>query len=143
MVREIVKDEDKLTKSLKKVDKTEGKLARDIIQDLIDTAEDFGAECLGLAANQIGYDKRIIVARIGIGGTFKAMINPIIIRNDPMKIETREGCLSLEGERTAKRYVKITVMYMDKNMKLQKTDLSGMAAVIVQHEIDHTNGILI
>lgn len=143
MVREIVKDEDKLTKSLKRVDKTEGKLARDIIQDLIDTAEDFGAECLGLAANQIGYDKRIIVARTGRGGEFKAMVNPIIIKASTRKIETREGCLSLEGERTAQRHVAVTVMYMDKNLKLQKTDLSGMAAVIVQHEIDHTNGILI
>ena len=71
------------------------------------------------------------------------MVNPIIIKASTRKIETREGCLSLEGERTAQRHIAVTVMYMDKNLKLQKTDLSGMAAVIVQHEIDHTNGILI
>ncbi len=143
MVREIVKNENQLTKSLKRVEKNEGKLAKDIIHDLLDTAVPYGDECLGLAANQIGYDKRIIIARIGREGEFKALINPIIIKASTRKIETSERCLSLEGERTAQRHIAVTVMYLDKNLKLQKIDLSGRDAVIVQHEIDHTNGILI
>ncbi|GEK28586.1 peptide deformylase [Furfurilactobacillus siliginis] len=108
--------------------------------NLLDTLKAHQAECVGMAANMIGVHKRIIVAQIGPFAL--AMINPkITAQHDPY--QTTEGCLSLTGHRLTNRFKTITVSYLDQNFKTHTGDFSDFAAQIIQHEIDHCNGILI
>lgn len=108
--------------------------------DLVDTIIAHRAECVGMAANMIGVLKKIIVFQDN--GTFTVMFNPVIVaRSEPYK--TREGCLSLNGERETVRYMKITVEYQNGSFKKETKEYSGYTAQIIQHEIDHTNGIII
>ena len=111
-----------------------------IAQDLLDTLKAHENDCIGLAANMIGKQKRIIVARIGFMNV--VMINPVIIKKSNA-YETEEGCLSLSGVRKTTRYKNIVVTYLDMNFKQQKQAFSDLDAQIIQHEIDHCNGILI
>lgn len=108
--------------------------------DLLDTLRANLDGCVGMAANMIGVHKRIIAVHTGFAQM--AMLNPKIVRKDG-PYEAEEGCLSLTGVRKAKRYEKIEVEYQDLNMKKQKRSFSGFTAQIIQHEIDHCDGILI
>lgn len=111
-----------------------------IITDLIDTLRANSAHCVGMAANMIGVKKRIIV--FSIGPIIVPMVNPVITKKEK-SYETEEGCLSLSGVRKTTRYETIEVSYQDQNFKPQKQMFQGWTAQIIQHEIDHCNGILI
>ena len=109
-------------------------------QDLTDTLKANLDRCVGMAANMIGVQKRIIV--VVRGPLVIAMLNPKMLQGSG-EYETEEGCLSLEGIRKTKRYRSIRVTWQDTKMKTHTETLDGFQAQIVQHEIDHCNGILI
>lgn len=108
--------------------------------DLLDTLNAHEKECVGMAANMIGVKKNIIVVNIGFANL--VMFNPKIVKKTK-PYETEEGCLSLIGIRKTTRYEEITVEYEDMNFKKQKGTYLGFVAQIIQHEIDHCNGIVI
>ena len=111
-----------------------------VITDLLDTLRANLDGCVGMAANMIGVKKNIIVVA---AGPFQfAMINPVITQKSGA-YQTEEGCLSLEGVRPCTRYQEIEVDYLDQNFKKQHGKYSGWTAQIIQHEIDHCNGIVI
>lgn len=108
--------------------------------DLLDTLRAHLDHCVGMAANMIGVHKRIIAVHTGFAQI--AMINPVILKkNGPYEAE--EGCLSLAGVRKTTRYETIEVSYQDMNFKTHKQTYSGYVAQIIQHEVDHCDGILI
>ncbi len=111
-----------------------------VIDDLLDTLKANAENCVGMAANMIGVKKRIIVYSVGVIGV--PMINPVIIKKSKT-YETEEGCLSLNGVKKTTRYETIEVEYLDRNFKKQKQIFSGWTAQIIQHEIDHCDGIVI
>lgn len=108
--------------------------------DLMDTLRAHSDECVGMAANMIGVRKRIIV--FNAGDMDMIMINPVITKKSG-PYETEEGCLSLSGTRKTMRYEKIEVSYLDMSFAKKKCSFSGWTAQIIQHEIDHCNGIII
>jgi peptide deformylase len=109
-------------------------------QDLLDTLAHHKAGCVGMAANMIGVQKRIIV--FDNEGTYMVMYNPEIVKcSQPYSAE--EGCLSLEGRRTTKRYRSIKVQYQNEKFQVRLKTFTGWTAQIIQHEIDHCNGVLI
>ena len=111
-----------------------------VAQDLLDTLIAHKDSCVGMAANMIGVKKNIIAVA---AGPFQfAMINPVITKKSGA-YETKESCLSLEGVRPCTRYQEIEVDYLDQNFKKQHGKYSGWTAQIIQHEIDHCNGIVI
>ena len=111
-----------------------------IAQDLLDTLAAHRDGCVGMAANMIGEAVRIIV--FDNEGTDAVMFNPEIVKaSEPY--ETEEGCLSLTGVRKTKRFRKIKVQYQNEQMQLRLKTFTGWTAQIIQHEIDHCNGILI
>lgn len=113
---------------------------KQIIIDLKDTLAAHKDHCVGMAANMIGQNKRIIIAEIGNFPLI--MVNPTITKKQqPYSVE--EGCLSLKGERPTTRYQTITVKYQTEQFKPQSQQFSGFVAEIIQHEIDHCEGILI
>ncbi len=136
MVREIIHDPIFLQR--KSLNATAADLP--IAEDLVDTLQANAGRCDGLAANMIGKRKRIIA--FCNGPLIMVMLNPKIINKDG-EYETEEGCLSLDGVRKTKRYRSITVTWQDMDMNKRTGTLSGFAAQIVQHEIDHCEGILI
>lgn len=110
-------------------------------QDLLDTLAAHKANCVGMAANMIGVCKRIIA--FDNEGTYMLMLNPEIIKQSG-EYETEEGCLSLlGGPRKTKRYQKIKVRYQTLEFQTRLKTFSGWTAQIIQHEIDHCNGVLI
>lgn len=111
-----------------------------IITDLQDTLKAHRDGCVGMAANMIGYKKRIIIVSLGLADLI--MQNPVI-KAKSRKYETEEGCLSLTGKRRAVRYKDIEVEYMDISFKKQRQKFSGYVAQIIQHEMDHLEGIVI
>ena len=123
--------------------KSETATAEDLqtAQDLLDTLIANRESCVGMAANMIGVRKRIIV--FDNEGSYMTMFNPEILRtSDPY--ETAEGCLSLLGApRPCKRYRTIKVQWQDEQFRLRIKTFTGWTAQIIQHEIDHCNGILI
>ena len=111
-----------------------------IVRDLLDTLTAHREGCVGMAANMIGQSVRIIA--FDNEGSCMAMLNPEIIKcSDPY--ETEEGCLSLPGVRKTKRYRSIKVRHQNEQMQTRMKTFSGWTAQIIQHEIDHCNGILI
>lgn len=111
-----------------------------VADDLLDTLRFHAAECVGMAANMIGVNKRIIAVNTGF--LFLVLFNPEITKgSDPYEAE--EGCLSLPGTRQTQRFATVTVRYQDRTFTWRTETFSGFAAQIVQHEIDHCNGILI
>lgn len=110
--------------------------ARDLLDTLIANREG----CVGMAANMIGILKRIIA--FDDSGKYSVMLNPEIIKKSG-EYETEEGCLSLPGIRKTKRFRFITVTYLDMGLHQRTESFSGFTAQIIQHEIDHCNGILI
>ncbi len=136
MIKEIVKDEAFL--SQKSTEALEADLY--IATDLLDTLEANKEGCVGLAANMIGYLKNIIA--VDDEGEYLVMINPKIIKySEPFK--TEEGCLSLVGTRPTKRYKSIKVEYQNEKMQKRIKTYKGFTAQIIQHEIDHCEGIII
>ena len=109
-------------------------------QDLQDTLTANREKCVGMAANMIGVRKRIIIVNIGFLNV--VMYNPIILKRDT-PYETEEGCLSLEGVRKTTRYQNIEVEYLDGSWKKHRQKYSGWTAQIIQHEMDHLEGIII
>ena len=112
-----------------------------VADDLLDTLMANADRCVGMAANMIGVRKAIIV--FDNGGEYMTMFNPEIIKMSG-PYETEEGCLSLIGEpRKCKRYKTIKVKWQTKNFETRIKTFSGWTAQIIQHEVDHCNGILI
>ena len=116
------------------------KADRQIITDLLDTLRANLDRCVGMAANMIGEKRRIIVFCNGPMQT--VMVNPVITEKSG-GYEAEEGCLSLAGVRKAKRWQKITVKYQDQGFRQRTGTFEGFTAQIIQHEIDHCNGVLI
>lgn len=111
-----------------------------IAQDLLDTLTYHREGCVGMAANMIGVAKRIIA--FDCDGTYMVMFNPEIVKQ-AQPYETEEGCLSLPGIRKTKRYRTIKVRYQNADFAVRLKTFTGWTAQIIQHEIDHCNGILI
>lgn len=97
--------------------------------------------CVGMAANMIGVRKTILVAQIG--KEYLIMVNPKIVDHSKQSYDVEEGCLSLSGQRLAKRYRIIVVEYLDRKFKKKMRTFKDFEAQIIQHEIDHFEGILI
>ena len=112
-----------------------------VVEDLVDTLEAHRATCVGMAANMIGERKRII-AVIDDDGGILVMRNPRI-EHSYGPYEAEEGCLSLEGVRSTRRYERIVVEYEDEVFRQCTIESSGRVAQAIQHEIDHCNGVLI
>ena len=113
----------------------------EIARDLLDTLTFHKDGCVGMAANMIGELKRIIV--FDNEGSYMAMLNPVILKGTDL-YETEEGCLSLlGGPRKCKRYKKIKVQYQNLEMQTRIKTFTGWTAQIIQHEVDHCNGVLI
>ena len=111
-----------------------------VVTDLLDTLRANLDHCVGMAANMIGVRKNIIVVA---AGPFQfAMINPVITRK-LRPYQTEEGCLSLQGQRRARRHRTIKVQWQDRQMQTHVRNFTGWTAQIIQHEIDHCSGILI
>ena len=116
-----------------------------IAQDLLDTLMAHKETCVGMAANMIGEKKRIIAFLDESGRTpvYTVMLNPEIIKKDGA-YDTEEGCLSLLGDpRKCKRYKTIKVQYQTVTMQARVKTYTGWTAQIIQHEVDHCNGVLI
>lgn len=113
---------------------------RQIAEDLLDTLRANLDRCVGMAANMIGVKKAIIV--VAAGPIQFVMINPVITKKKGV-YQTEEGCLSLEGVRPCTRYQEIEVDYQDQNFQKQHGKYSGWVAQIIQHEVDHVQGIVI
>ena len=108
--------------------------------DLLETLEHHKDGCVGMAANMIGVNKRIIA--FDNDGHYMVMLNPEILRKSG-PYETEEGCLSLTGVRPTKRWKTIKVQWQNENFQSRVKNFSGWTAQIIQHEIDHCEGILI
>ena len=113
----------------------------EIAQDLLDTLTFHKDGCVGMAANMIGVTKNIIV--FDNEGSYMTMLNPVILKAAEA-YETPEGCLSLlGGPRKTKRFRKIKVQYQNLDFQTRIKTFTGWTAQIIQHEIDHLNGVLI
>ena len=112
----------------------------EVAQDLLDTLTAHKDGCVGMAANMIGVLKRIIIFEDG--GKYTVLFNPEIIKSSE-PYEAEEGCLSLSGVRKTKRFRSIKVQYQDSRFQTRFKTYTGWTAQIIQHEIDHCNGILI
>ncbi|MDZ5254046.1 peptide deformylase [Clostridium sp. LIBA-8841] len=112
----------------------------EVIDDLIDTLRANLECCVGMAANMIGVKKRILV--FSVGNIIVPMVNPVILKKEK-SYETEESCLSLTGFRKTTRYEIIEVEYFDRNFKKHKETFTGFTAQIIQHEVDHFEGIII
>ena len=137
MIRDIVTDQFSL--SQKSILATPEDLP--VVQDLLDTIKAHEQECVGMAANMIGVNKNIIV--VNDNGKYLVMINPIVLKTSGRFYETEEGCLSHQGVKKNKRYEKIKIVYFDENFKKKIKTFQDYLAQIIQHEIDHCQGILI
>ena len=112
----------------------------EIARDLLETLEYNKKGCVGMAANMIGESKRIIAFENE--GTYMLMFNPEIVKGSG-QYETEEGCLSLVGLRKTKRWQSIKVQYQNEAFQTRLKTFTGWTAQIIQHEIDHCNGIII
>ena len=137
MVRELVHDPIFLAQKSEPASKEDIQVAR----DLLDTLAAYRQTCVGMAANMIGVSKRVIA--FDNEGTSMLMLNPEIIKGTG-EYETQESCLSLlGGPRKTKRYQKIKVQYQTVDFQIRLKTFTGWTAQIIQHEIDHCNGVLI
>ena len=111
-----------------------------VITDLLDTLRANLDHCVGMAANMIGVKKRVIIVNIGFVNL--VMFNPVLVsKSSPF--QTEESCLSLEGSRPTRRYESIEVAYLDEQWMAKQLSFSGMPAQIIQHELDHLEGVII
>lgn len=136
MIREICKDETFLAQKAELATPADQQIAA----DLLETLAHHKAGCVGMAANMIGVNKRIIA--FDNEGKYMVMFNPEIIKkSEPYDAE--EGCLSLAGTRPAKRWKSIKVRWQNEKFQERVKTFTGWTAQIIQHEIDHCEGILI
>ena len=112
----------------------------DIARNLLDTLEAHSDGCVGMAANMIGVSKRIIA--FDNEGNDMLMFNPVIVKKSG-PYEAEEGCLSLAGTRKTKRYQSIKVQWQNEAFQIRLKTFTGWTAEIIQHEIDHCDGIII
>lgn len=111
-----------------------------VVEDLLDTFAAHRSHCVGMAANMIGVCKRIIV--FDDKGASRVMLNPqIVSKQGPYEAE--EGCLSLPDRHRTTRYKRIKVSFLDRDLRARAESFSDYTAQIIQHEIDHCNGIVI
>ena len=136
MVREIMKDEAFLAETSEKATAEDAEIAR----DLLETLEAHKAGCVGMAANMIGVRKRIIA--FDNEGSYMVMFNPEIVKKSGA-YEAEEGCLSLTGTRRTKRFQTIKVQWQNEKFQTRLKTFTGWTAEIIQHEIDHCEGVLI
>lgn len=136
MIRPIMKDESFLALPSAEAGIGDRELALDLLETLI--AHKDG--CVGMAANMIGVSKRIIAFENG--DEYMIMFNPVIVKKS-QPYTAVEGCLSLEGTRQAKRYKSIKVQYQNESFQTRLKTFTGWTAQIIQHEIDHCDGIII
>ena len=136
MIREICKDEVFLAQ------KAELATIEDlpVADDLLDTLKHHREGCVGMAANMIGVNKRIIA--FDDEGTYMVMFNPEIVKKSG-SYDTQEGCLSLVGLRPARRFQSIKVRWQNEKFQERLRTFTGWTAQIIQHEIDHCEGIII
>ena len=136
MIRDICKDEAFLAQ------KAEPATVEDlsVAQDLLDTLAAHKEGCVGMAANMIGSHRRIIV--FDDEGKYMVMFNPVIVKQSGA-YEAEEGCLSLTGTRHTKRFQTIKVQWQNEKFQTRYKTFTGWTAQIIQHEIDHCEGILI
>ena len=136
MVCEICRDEAFLAQ------KAEAAAAEDIgtARDLLDTLIAHKEGCVGMAANMIGVNKRIIA--FDNEGEYMVMLNPMIVKQSGV-YEAEEGCLSLTGTRKVRRFKSIKVQWQNEKLQTRLKTFTGWTAEIIQHEIDHCEGVLI
>ncbi len=136
MIREICKDEAFLSQKAEAADLNDLPTA----QDLLDTLIAHRDGCVGMAANMIGVNKCIIAFEND--GDYMLMLNPVIVKSSGT-YEAEEGCLSLDGVRKAKRYRSIKVQWQNEKLQTRIKSFTGWTAQIIQHEIDHCEGVII
>ena len=137
MIKELIHSPEMLSEKAEIATKDDISIANDLLETLISHKDG----CVGMAANMIGENKRIIA--FDNDGEYMIMFNPEIIKmSDPY--ETKEGCLSLlGGPRPCKRYKKIKVKWQNEDFKERIKNFDGFTAQIIQHEVDHCDGVLI
>ena len=136
MIQEICKDERFLAQKAEPATPADLPIA----QDLIDTLTAHKDGCVGMAANMIGVNKRIIL--FDNEGAYQVMFNPVIVKHSG-PYQTEEGCLSLSGVRKTKRFQTVKVQWQNEQFQTRLKTFTGWTAEIIQHEIDHCDGILI
>lgn len=136
MIRDICKNEAFLSQKAEPATAADLEVAR----DLLDTLAAHREGCVGMAANMIGVNRRIIV--FDDDGTYSVMFNPIILRKSGA-YEAEEGCLSLTGTRKTQRFQTIKVQWQNEKFQTRIKTFTGWVAEIIQHELDHCDGILI
>ena len=136
MVRDICKDEAFLAQVAEPATADD----LDVAQDLLDTLAAHRDGCVGMAANMIGVNKRIIV--FDDEGQYRVMLDPVIVKKAG-PYEAEEGCLSLTGRRRTKRWRTIKVQWRNEKLQTRLKTFTGWTAEIIQHEIDHCEGIVI
>ena len=136
MIRDICRDETFLAQRAERAGLEDLETAR----DLLDTLAAHKESCVGMAANMIGVNKRIIA--FDNEGEYMVMLNPVIVKQSG-PYETEEGCLSLTGRRKTTRFQTIKVQWQNEKLQTRLKTFTGWTAEIIQHEIDHCDGILI
>lgn len=136
MIRPIVQDSALLQTKAELATKSD----TTVITDLLDTLKAHQKDCVGMAANMIGVNKRVIVVSMGILPVI--FVNPRITKKSGA-FQTEEGCLSLRGQRKTTRYQTIEVDFMNQKFQSQHQTFTGFVAQIIQHEVDHCEGIVI
>lgn len=137
MIKEIIKDPEFLAQKAEECKELDPQL----IQDLQDTLAAHQARCVGMAANMIGVNQRVII--IEHENQPLIMINPRLLKAAGAYRNCEEGCLCHQGLRMTKRYEKVKISYLDEAMRPKIKTFQGFSAQIVQHELDHCEGILI
>ena len=136
MIREICKDEAFLSQKAEPATPDDAQLAADLLETLAHHRDG----CVGLAANMVGVNKRIIV--FDDEGSYTVMFNPEILKRSA-PYDAKEGCLSLAGIRPARRWKSIKVRWQNEKFQQRQKTFTGWTAQIIQHEIDHCEGVLI
>ena len=136
MIREICRDEDFIAQ------RSDPATPDDLgtAQDLLDTLISHKDGCVGMAANMIGVKKRIIAFEND--GEYMVMLNPGIVKRSGA-FDAEEGCLSLSGVRKTKRFRSIKVQWQNEKFQTRLKTFTGWTAEIIQHEIDHCDGVII
>jgi len=136
MIREIMKDTAFLSQKAERATRDDLPVAEDLLETLIVHKDG----CVGMAANMIGVNKRIIAFEND--GKYMVMFNPEIVKKSE-RYGTEEGCLSLAGKRRTTRWKSIKVQYWNSDFQLRYKTFTGWTAQIIQHELDHCEGIII
>ncbi len=137
MIRDINHDKTILAKKSVEANQDDEAIGRDLCDTLLANRE----RCVGMAANMIGELKRIIV--FFDEGELVLMYNPVLLKKSGASYKTKEGCLSLLGEQETIRYESVKIEYLNERFEKRIKTYKGFSAQIIQHEMDHLEGILI